>query len=235
MASMKNRRQLRLRFRKRPRRGRPPGKGRLPVAHRERAKFVRCRVLHVRLRVREDVPRLRRQRLAAAIRAALVGGCRKDGFRICEFSVQSNHIHLVCEADNHEALARGMQGFGVRAAKAINKALGRKGSVFAERYAVTVVSSARQVRNTLCYVLHNARRHGARVTGADVFSSARYFTGWSQATGLPAPDPEQGVPVAPARSDLLRSRWRYLGLIDPDEMPAAGRMLGEDEGRAGQG
>ena len=215
---------MRLRFAKRPRRGRPPGKGRRPVAHRERPKFVRRRVLHVRLRVRDDVPRLRRQRLAAAIRKALVGGCRKDGFRICEFSVQSNHLHLVCEADHHEALARGMQGFGVRAAKAINKALGRKGSVFAERYAVTVVSSARQVRNTLCYVLHNARRHGARIRGADAFSSARYFTGWAKPTGLPPPDPEQARPVAPARSDLLRSRWRFLGLIDPDETPPAGQV-----------
>jgi REP element-mobilizing transposase RayT len=221
MVTMKNRRQLR--FRKRPRRGRPPGTGRRPVAHRERAKFVRRRVLHVRLRVRDDVPRLRRRRLAAAIRRALIGGCRKDGFRICEFSVQSNHIHLVCEADNHEALARGMQGFGVRAAKAINRALGRKGSVFAERYAATVVSSARQVRNTLCYVLHNARRHGARFAGADAFSSARYFTGWSRPTGLPPPDREEAPPVASAQSDLLRSRWRYLGLIDPDETPPAGR------------
>jgi REP element-mobilizing transposase RayT len=189
-------------------------------------------VLHVRLRVRDDVPRLRRARLATAIRRALVGGCKKDGFRICEFSVQSNHIHLVCEADNHEALARGMQGFGVRAAKAINKALGRKGSVFAERYAVTVVSSARQVRNTLCYVLHNARRHGARMEGADAFSSARYFTGWSRATELPPPDPDESWPVAPAQSDLLRSRWRYLGLIDPDEMPPAGRAM-EKSGERG--
>jgi REP element-mobilizing transposase RayT len=172
------------------------------------------------------VPRLRRQRLAAAIRQALVGGCHKPGFRICEFSVQSNHIHLVCEADNHEALARGMQGFAVRAAKAINKVLGRKGSVFAERYAVTVVSSARQVRNTLCYVLHNARRHGARIAGADLFSSARYFTGWSRPTGLPPPEPEHGIPAARARTDLLRSRWRYLGLIDPDEMPPGGRLAG---------
>jgi hypothetical protein len=125
-----------------------------------------------------------------------------------------------------------MQGFGVRAAKAINKALGRKGSVFAERYAVTVVSSARQVRNTLCYVLHNARRHGARMEGADAFSSARYFTGWSRATELPPPDPDESWPVAPAQSDLLRSRWRYLGLIDPDEMPPAGRAM-EKSGERG--
>ena len=223
---MKRRRQMRLRFPKRRRRGRPPGAGRRPVAHRRRPTFVRRRVLHVRLRGRDDVPRLRRAKLAAAIRRALVGGCRKGGFRICEFSVQSNHLHLVCEADNHEALARGMQGFGVRAAKAINKALGRKGSVFAERYAVTVASSAQQVRNTLCYVLHNARRHGARIAGADLFSSARYFTGWSRPTGLPPPEAEHGVPVAPPRTDLLRSRWRYLGLIDPDETPPAALAAG---------
>jgi hypothetical protein len=91
------------------------------------------------------------------------------------------------------------------------------------------------VRCTLCYVLHNARRHGSRIAGADLFSSARYFTGWSRPTGLPPPEPAQAAPVAPARSDLLRSRWRYLGLIDPDETPPAGLVAGSARGRSAGG
>jgi hypothetical protein len=31
----------------------------------------------------------------------------KDGFRVCESSIQGNHLHLVCEADSNRALARG--------------------------------------------------------------------------------------------------------------------------------
>ena len=177
--------------------------------------------MHVRLRVRQDVPRLRQMKYARALRDALVKGCIKPGFSLCQFSIQGNHLHLVCEADHHEALARGMQGFGVRAARAINRAAGRRGSVFAERYAVTRVRSATQLRNTLCYVLHNARRHGARFRGVDVYSSARHFDGFSRAISLAEAESED-VPVAPATTALLRSRWRFIGLIDPDETPAAG-------------
>jgi len=202
------------------RRGRPPGKNR-PVAHRERERFVRRAVAHVRLRVRADVPRLRSRKLARALRRAFVGGCEKPGFALCQFSIQNNHLHLICEADNHEALGRAMQGLGVRAAKAINAAFGRRGSVFSERYRVTRVTSPRQLRNTLCYVLHNARRHGARFSGVDYFSSARWFDGFSRPVRLP--DSETGeTPVAPPRTTLLKKRWRWIGLIDPDETPAAG-------------
>ena len=174
--------------------------------------------------MRRDVPRLRRHKLAAVIRRALIRGCNKEGFRICHFSIQSNHIHLVCEADHHVALARGMQGFNIRVAKGINKALARRGAVLEQRYSARHARSATQVRHTLSYVLHNARRHGARFEGADAFSSARYFDGWARPTGLPPPDPDGNKwPVAPARTELLGKRWRFIGLIDPDEMPAGGR------------
>ena len=172
------------------------------------------------MRIRDDVPRLRRVRFARAIRRALVGGCAKPGFSICQFSIQSNHLHLICEADHHEALARGMQGFGVRAAKAINRAAGRRGSVFEQRYSSTAVRNRRQMRNTLCYVLHNARRHGARFRGVDTFSSARFFDGWSKRPEFEPPETSD-VPVVSARSRLLTKDWRRVGLINPDETPIA--------------
>jgi REP element-mobilizing transposase RayT len=158
--------------------------------------------------------------MARALRKAFAGGCRKDGFALCQFSIQGNHLHLICEADNHVALARAMQGLGVRAARAINGACGRRGSVFAERYRVTRVTTATQLRNTLVYVLHNARRHGERLRGVDIFSSARYFDGFSKAIALGPAEPGP-VPVAEAMTPLLQKRWRYIGLIDPSETPAA--------------
>ena len=152
--------------------------------------------------------------------------CRRAGFRVCEFSIQKDHIHLVVEAANHEALARGMQGLAISMAKRINQSLGRRGSVFRERYRTTAVKSPKQMRATLCYVLHNRRRHGGHLQGADPFSSARTFDGWSRGTGLPPPGSlgeDDVVPVATARLNLLARRWRWLGLIDPDETPPAAR------------
>ena len=164
--------------------------------------------------------------MAKVLRQSLQRCCTRAGFRVCEFSIQKDHIHLVVEAANHEALARGMQGLAISMAKRINASLGRRGSVFRERYRTTAVKSPKQMRATLCYVLHNRRRHGGRHKGADPFSSARTFDGWSRATGLLPPGSlgqDDGAPVARPRLNLLAQRWRWLGLIDPDETPPAAR------------
>jgi REP element-mobilizing transposase RayT len=163
--------------------------------------------------------------MAKALRRSLVRCCQKLGFRVCQFSIQRDHIHLVVEAANHEALARGMQGLAISMAKGINKSLdNRRGSVFRERYRTKPVLHRKQMRHVLCYVLHNHRRHGARTPGADPYSSARYFDGWSRATGLPPPGSlgkSDDKPVADAELTLLTTRWRFRGLIDPDETPPA--------------
>lgn len=51
----------------------------------------------------------------------------------------SNHVHLLVEVSDKEALSRGMQGFQISAAKWLNKAIGKRqkrkrtGSVFAQQ------------------------------------------------------------------------------------------------------
>jgi hypothetical protein len=121
-----------------------------------------------------------------------------------------------------------MQGWCVRIARGINHALGRKGSLFDDRYHVEVITTPRQMRNTLCYVMQNARRHGeqldARYHGIDPFSSAWWFDGWANERwrqGIPPPEPEP--PVALATSWLLKTGWKRYGGIAVDEVPAAGR------------
>ena len=52
----------------------------------------------------------------------------RTDFRIVHISIQSNHIHLLVEANDPEALARGMQAFQISAARKLNKLLGRTGS-----------------------------------------------------------------------------------------------------------
>ena len=64
---------------------------------------------------------LRRFKVVPALRGAFVRACEKDSFRICHFSIQRHHIHLVCEADGAEALARGIQGFAISAARRLNR------------------------------------------------------------------------------------------------------------------
>ena len=160
------------------------------------------------------------------LRAALVAGAVKEGFRICQFSIQGTHIHLVTEATSNAALSRGMQGFQISAARRINRALGRAGKVFADRFHDVHLTSPRQVRAALCYVLNNARRHGerleARYGGIDPFSSAWYFDGWSTDSWRRAVGPPEGAaPVAAATHWLLTAGWRRWGPIGVTEVPAA--------------
>jgi putative transposase len=208
--------------------GRRSKDGRRRVAHRKRAKVSRNQPLHVTLRLRHGLPNLRRRDIFKLAYRAFCASCDKGGFRICEYSVQGNHVHMICEADDAGALARGMQGFSIRFARAINKRCGRQGAVFDGRYDARSIKTPRQMRATLVYVLNNDRRHnedfgvGGVRQHADVCSSAYYFDGWASPPGVDPPGPDR--PVAPAQSWLLQVGWRRYAPIGVTEVPAAGRL-----------
>ena len=144
------------------------------VPHRPRARVKKKTALHVTVRLVREVRSLRRFKLAPAMRTAFLRTKKKDDFRLCQFSIQRDHLHLACEADSNQGLSRGMQGLGISFAKRVNRVLGRKGKVFADRFHAVVVTSPRQMRNALCYIMNNARRHGERLDptygGVDPFS-----------------------------------------------------------------
>jgi len=77
--------------------------------------------------LRARVSELRDFPVSDAVEAALAKGSKKF-FRVCEYSVQRNHIHLIVEADDTVALSRGMQGLVARIAKAVNRTMHRKGA-----------------------------------------------------------------------------------------------------------
>src|SRR5262249_42526068 len=97
------------------------------------------------------------------------------------------------------------------------------------RYHLEILTTPTQVRNALCYVLQNARRHRVRLDtrchGADPFSSAWWFDGWQDASWKLALDPPEMRTVADAESWLLRIGWQRAkaGRLAIDEVPAAGR------------
>jgi REP element-mobilizing transposase RayT len=197
------------------------------VSHRRREVLKVRTPLHVVVRCAQAVRGLRRWRVASILGAAFRKGCARDGFRVVQFSVMGNHLHVVVEADSAKALSEGMRAWTIRVARAINRALRRRGKVFPERYHAVRLKTARQVRAALCYVLQNARRHGLDVpAGApDPFSSAWWFDGWTHERWRNRLDPpaEGPAPVALAESWLLKAGWRRWGLIGVDEIPPAAR------------
>jgi REP element-mobilizing transposase RayT len=116
--------------------------------------------LHVTLRIGRDVPSLRHERRFARIKRAFRYGCDAFGMRMCEFSVQADHIHLIVEAEHKQALSKGMAALEIRVARAINRVLGRTGPVFADRYHARVLRTPTEVKNAVHYVRYNWQHHG---------------------------------------------------------------------------
>src|SRR5690349_13346284 len=97
--------------------GRPPKGARAGSPHKERPLLHSRYPVHVTLRAISAVGNLRRRCVYQAIRWATLTTARRENFRICHLSIQHNHLHLIVEASNKEALASGMQGFQISAAK----------------------------------------------------------------------------------------------------------------------
>ena len=178
--------------------------------------------MHVTVKLKKDLGNLRRRRAFETIEKALVLGKENAGFRVCQFSVQRDHMHLMCEAKSAAALSRGMQGLCIRIAKRLNSLLQRKGTVFADRYHAVNLKTPRQVRNALAYVLNNFRRHN-EVLGdvpsnlTDDRSSADWFDGFRNRPAYAEVDLD--APVAGPRTWLLRVGWRKHRLITTSEVP----------------
>jgi REP element-mobilizing transposase RayT len=187
--------------------GRP--RGRTVVGHLRRPSLSRHTPVHCTLRVRDDLPTLRRHNLWSALRERFRAGCDRFGFRLVDFSVQSNHVYLICEGNDRRALSRGMQGLAIRLARCINKRLGRRGKVFAGRYHARQLSTPSETRNALRYVLGNLARHTNTPPGSvlDVFSTAPQLV--RARLRLPLVGLDDGpLTTAPATYLLRRERAR---------------------------
>ncbi len=164
---------------KRKRAGRKPVGERALIAHSRRARVTSHTPVLVTTKLVEGLPNLRRERTLTLLRDTLAAGSDRFGFRLVEYSIQSNHVHLVVEAQDERALGRGMKGLLVRLAKALNRAWERRGRVIGDRYHALVLKTPRAVRNALVYTVQNARKHGAQILGIDAYSSGPWFEGWA--------------------------------------------------------
>lgn len=225
---MRRPRQIEMTFRtwggKRRGAGRKRAGGRSGVSRRARPAMASRYPVLITLRVREDVWNLRTRRSYKVIRRAFVAGCCRDGFRVTQFSIQRNHLHLIVEAQSRTHLSRGMQGLSIRIARALNRQMGRRGKVFADRYHARALKTPREVKNAVAYVANNIRHHTARyglpLDDIDLYSSWAYFDGWRERIGRRQASARVGdPPIAQPRTWLLRVGWRCHGLVRIAEIP----------------
>jgi putative transposase len=217
--------QLEFEFPKSKRRGGAragAGRKRLPAGlrhtpHRSRPVHRAAHPVHVTLRA--GLRSLRSQFVAPTVLRAL-RAVNRPGFRVVHHSIQANHVHLIVEAQSAELLSSGMRGLAVRLARRINRLLFRRGRLWVDRWHGVALTSPRQVRNALVYVLHNHLKHGAaRGMAVDPLSSAVSFDGYVS----PSPRSYHSVRAGPfvvAQTWLLRVGWKRHGLIRRSEAPA---------------
>ena len=217
--------------------GRRAGAGRKPagwkngekagVSHGPRALLAARFPAHVTLKLQRGLPRLRCRREYGALRAAFAAGNDRFGFRLTHYAVLNDHLHLLVEARDRQALSRGLQGLLIRIAKALNRLWQRAGTVVADRYHDRILKTPREVRNALCYVLANGKKHaaeGREVTvpqAIDTFTSAPWFVGFRETVTV------RGIeamprPVTDAHTWMLTIGWRRHGLLSVHDLPATG-------------
>lgn len=218
-------RRLQLELQPRSWGGRRPGAGRKPsgrpvgMPHEARPEHAPRHPVHVTLRACRELPSLRDEGVFRLLRRGL-GRASGNRMRIVQFSVQADHVHLIVEAESRCALSRGVQGLSIRLARTVNRALGRRGKVWADRYHARALTTPREVRNAIVYVLQNWRKHRPEARGLDPCSSARWFAGFRG----PVPTATGASPVAPPRTWLAAVGWKRLGSIGIEEGPALPRI-----------
>jgi len=213
--------------------GRKPKGEKAGVSHARRALLAARFPAHVTLKLLRGLPRLRSKDEYAALRAAFAAGCTgcaraaSGDFRLCHYAVLNDHLHLLVEAQDRRALSRGLQGLAVRIAKALNRLWRRRGTVFADRYHDRILKTPREVRNALCYVLGNGKKHAAEGREVhlhaviDTFTSAPWFDGFRERVTVRGLDKIER-PITDARSWMLTIGWRRHGLLSVHELPATG-------------
>ena len=215
--------------------GRKPKGKRAGAPHKKRPEIKPYHALHVVLRVVTAVGSLRRRQMYRALREATVVAAVRERIRIVQISLQRTHVHLLVEAEDKHALARGMQGFQISAARNVNTALGagpgrrRRGPVFSDRYHLEVITSPRRARHALSYVLSNWRHHHedreglARTWLVDPFSSGISFPDWQELDDKPVMWPLREtydpLVVRRPRTWLLREGWKKHGPISARDVP----------------
>jgi putative transposase len=198
------------------------------VPHRPRLEHVGRHPVLVTLRARRGLPSFRKQVICEMFREVLKRQRKRryaGAFKVVEFSIQENHLHLIVEAtgkhDAHDWLRSGVSGLVISFAKRLNRILRRKGSVWGDRWHGRELGSPRQVRNAIVYVFRNLAKHGTRMIGdgsVDPMSSATRFKWWTRPIDWPFPD--SPWPDAAPRTWLLATGWRMRGggPIDPSEV-----------------
>ena len=120
------------------------------VSHRRRESISARTPMHINFKYRTLI----KNKYCLSLLKRAILNARRHGLRVIHFSLQSNHVHLIIEAENNFILTKGMRSLTVTFAKGLHK-----GKVQLERYHLHVLKNIRETRNAIRYVLFNQQKH----------------------------------------------------------------------------
>jgi putative transposase len=192
-------------------------RGRPSIPHVTRPKVDPRFPVQVTIRAISGLPSLRSPRLFGALRRA-IARASLDRFRVIHFSIQQDHAHFIVEGDEARRARGGAHGLAIRLALAVNRVLGRKGKVVGDRYHARPLTTPRQMRTSMVYVLLNFGNTSAHPACIDPRSSGQHFSGWQ---AIPVATDVAPATVSPG-TWMARVGWRRAGgPLRVDEHPAA--------------
>jgi REP element-mobilizing transposase RayT len=138
----------------------------------------------VTTRLRAGLPSLRRERELALIRSRFEIAAERFCVRLIEYSVQSNHVHLIVETEDERSLAQAMKGLFVRIARGLNRLWRRSGAVLDDHYHARVEDAVRSAQRARLRPTKRAqaRRSLARPRSLLIRSRVRRLEGTDRAS-----------------------------------------------------
>ncbi|HLE13093.1 MAG: hypothetical protein A2504_12410 [Bdellovibrionales bacterium RIFOXYD12_FULL_39_22] len=186
------------------------------ISHVERPRIKRNMAIHVNLHLKESLTsiNLRTKDFFKLFRQA-VKTARRRGLRIVHYSLMHNHLHLIIEAANNEELSKGMQSFALSLSKLVNyRVSGRIKKLWQDRYWMRLLSSPREIKIALQYVLKNPQKKFSSPTVMDLYSSVLAMSGDVIKKLFPDlrfhPPPDLIARFNPLKEEILHRPSSYL-------------------------
>jgi REP element-mobilizing transposase RayT len=152
--------------------GRRPGAGRKRihskgVSHLKRETVTKKTPQHINFKFNCSI----RNKDCLKLLKRSIQNAQKMGLKIIHFSLQSNYVHLITEAENNEVLTRGMRSLTITFSKGL-----KRGSVQIQRYHLHVLKTLREVKHAIVYVLFNEQKHTKKnASKIDGYTSVLYL------------------------------------------------------------
>lgn len=136
------------------------------VSHRKRERITRHTPVHITIKYST---RIRNKAFLEILKRAILSAQSKN-LRIIHYSVQSDHIHFIIEANGNRKLTAGMRSLSVTLARGLNDE-----HVQVERYHLHVLRNPVEVKNAVRYVVFNEEKHSGKRNIDSYSSVSRYL------------------------------------------------------------